>query len=135
MKGGLHFMFTQRSGVDGLAVARQRVLSPKKSWNVVFVTSPSFLSPPATAPQFFGRFGLSGTYVNSNNITCSATTARDLKHGDEYFGTFSASLLTNFQVLTGESWSEIIARPILAVGIVEKVSTAGMGIVGRVKAE
>jgi hypothetical protein len=87
----------------------------------------ALLSFPAPTPQFFGRFGLDGTYVNSNNITCSATTGRDLKFGNEYFGTFSASLLTNFQILTGESWSEIIARPILAGSVVEKVSAAGTG--------
>merc|ERR1719199_145072 len=31
--------------------------------------------------------------------------------GPEYFGTFSRSLYTFFQVLTGESWSEMVARP------------------------
>jgi len=45
--------------------------------------------------------------------------------GPEYFGTFSRSLYTFFQVLTGESWSEMIARhsiwywyydPIKAIG-------------------
>jgi len=33
--------------------------------------------------------------------------------GDEYFGSFSKSLYSFFQVLTGESWSEAIARPVL----------------------
>lgn len=45
--------------------------------------------------------------------------------GSEYFGTFSRSIYTFFQVLTGESWVEMVARPaiwyysktpILAVG-------------------
>jgi len=31
--------------------------------------------------------------------------------GPEYFGTFSKSIYTFFQVLTGESWSEMVARP------------------------
>jgi len=31
--------------------------------------------------------------------------------GNEYFGTFSKSIYTFFQVLTGESWSENVARP------------------------
>lgn len=31
--------------------------------------------------------------------------------GPEYFGTFSRSFYTFFQVLTGESWSEMVARP------------------------
>jgi len=33
--------------------------------------------------------------------------------GHEYFGTFSKSIYTFFQVLTGESWSENVARPII----------------------
>merc|ERR1719331_2097903 len=35
-------------------------------------------------------------------------TARHFCEGNEYFGTFSKSLYTFFQVLTGESWSEMI---------------------------
>jgi len=31
--------------------------------------------------------------------------------GQEYFGTFSKSFYSFFQVLTGESWSEAVARP------------------------
>jgi len=38
-------------------------------------------------------------------------TPRGLCMGPEYFGTFSRSLYTFFQVLTGESWSEMVARP------------------------
>ena len=41
----------------------------------------------------------------------SAMTARGFHFGQEYFGTFSRSLYTLFQVLTGESWSEAVARP------------------------
>eukprot|EP00747_Dinoflagellata_sp_TGD_P147715 gnl/TRDRNA2_/TRDRNA2_176844_c1_seq30.p1 gnl/TRDRNA2_/TRDRNA2_176844_c1~~gnl/TRDRNA2_/TRDRNA2_176844_c1_seq30.p1 ORF type:complete len:496 (+),score=88.53 gnl/TRDRNA2_/TRDRNA2_176844_c1_seq30:58-1545(+) len=33
--------------------------------------------------------------------------------GDEYFGSFLKSLYTFFQVLTGDSWSEAVARPIM----------------------
>ena len=33
--------------------------------------------------------------------------------GAEYFGTFTRAWYTLFQILTGESWSEAIARPIL----------------------
>ena len=77
--------------------------------------------PPPPLAQFFGKFGLSGTYTNADNVTISSISSRELKYGDEYFGTFSASLLTTFQVLTGESWSEVIARPILVGSIAEKV--------------
>lgn len=38
-------------------------------------------------------------------------SARGYCTGEEYFGTFSKSLYTFFQVLTGESWSEAVARP------------------------
>lgn len=40
-------------------------------------------------------------------------TGRGNPYGDEYFGNFFKSLFTMFQVLTGESWSEAIARPLL----------------------
>jgi hypothetical protein len=33
--------------------------------------------------------------------------------GNEYFGSFSKSIYTFFQVLTGESWSEMVARPVI----------------------
>lgn len=33
--------------------------------------------------------------------------------GDEYFGSFTKSLYTFFQVLTGESWAEMVARPVI----------------------
>jgi len=38
-------------------------------------------------------------------------TPRGKCWGPEYFGTFLRSLYTFFQVLTGESWSEMVARP------------------------
>jgi len=43
---------------------------------------------------------------NSNWIT-----TRGFCWGEEYFGCFSKSLFTFFQVLTGDSWSEMVARP------------------------
>lgn len=41
------------------------------------------------------------------------TSARGYCVGEEYFGTFSKSLYSFFQVLTGESWSEAVARPVI----------------------
>eukprot|EP00962_Isochrysis_galbana_P017897 scaffold5151_cov125-Isochrysis_galbana.AAC.3 len=64
-----------------------------------------------------------------HSFLVGATTTRDLTYGHEYFGTFSASLLTTFQILTGDSWSEIIARPIIAGTVAEKVNAAGMNSV------
>jgi hypothetical protein len=43
-----------------------------------------------------------------------AITARGHCYGDDYYGKFSKSIFTLFQVLTGESWSEACVRPILA---------------------
>eukprot|EP00929_Paragymnodinium_shiwhaense_P034958 TRINITY_DN18969_c0_g1_i2.p1 TRINITY_DN18969_c0_g1~~TRINITY_DN18969_c0_g1_i2.p1 ORF type:complete len:447 (-),score=81.33 TRINITY_DN18969_c0_g1_i2:193-1533(-) len=40
-------------------------------------------------------------------------TSRENCFGMEYFGNFSKSLYTLFQVLTGDSWSEAVVRPIL----------------------
>lgn len=50
-------------------------------------------------------------------------TARGGWFGREYFGTFLKSLYTLFQVLTGESWSEAVARP-----LIEGWSPLGAGI-------
>jgi len=40
-------------------------------------------------------------------------TSRRNCMGEEYFGDFTKSIYTFFQVLTGESWSENIARPVI----------------------
>lgn len=42
-----------------------------------------------------------------------APSNRGACFGEEYFGSFSKSLYSFFQVLTGESWSEAVARPVL----------------------
>ncbi|KAL1525316.1 hypothetical protein AB1Y20_020177 [Prymnesium parvum] len=52
-------------------------------------------------------------YVNMNNASIESVDSRGLYYGDEYFGTFSRASFTLFQVLTGESWSEIVARPVV----------------------
>jgi len=41
-------------------------------------------------------------------------TARGDRYSEEYYGTFVKALYTLFQILTGESWSEMGVRPILA---------------------
>jgi len=91
------------------------------------------------AVEFFSQFGKEGAYttlqdhVNRNvtaewamqcdangdncelyeNATVSAMTARGFTFGEEYYGTFMRALYTLFQVMTGESWSEAVARPTL----------------------
>ena len=76
--------------------------------------------------QYFRTFGENGTYTTEEaptldadgnpdyrTATASAITARNMHYGLEYYGTFSRSLYTLFQVLTGESWAEAIARPLI----------------------
>ena len=65
------------------------------------------------AVDLFRDFGKDGTYINLDEEEVSLVTSRGLDYGHEYFGNFFRSLYTLFQVLTGESWSEIVARPIL----------------------
>jgi len=52
-------------------------------------------------------------YLNTDGTIVSAVTARELCYGNEYYGTFTRAWFTLFQVLTGESWSEAVARPVL----------------------
>jgi hypothetical protein len=52
--------------------------------------------------------GMEWTYHKTYYVT-----SRGGEYGNEYFGNFFRSLYTLFQVLTGESWSEAIARPLI----------------------
>lgn len=63
--------------------------------------------------EFFMTYGENGSYTNEFGEVVELTTARDLKFGYEYFGNFGKALFTMFQVLTGESWSEVVTRPLL----------------------
>jgi len=54
---------------------------------------------------------LDGRFTNITSVT--AVTARGMYYGMEYYGSFTLALYTLFQVLTGESWSEAVARPLL----------------------
>merc|ERR1719440_1796712 len=65
------------------------------------------------AVDFFGTFGEEGYYMNIHNESISTLTARGLTYGEEYYGNFFRALYTLFQVLTGESWSEAVARPVI----------------------
>merc|ERR550514_2472231 len=78
------------------------------------------------AVELFADFGADGTYVtytDDGNLTVSSLTARGFTNGYEYYGTFSRALYTLFQVMTGESWSEAIARPLI-FGLYEDAWTA-----------
>lgn len=73
--------------------------------------------------EFFRVYGSGGEFLNEQGDAVALTTSRGQEWGWEYFGNFPKSLFTMFQVLTGESWSEAICRP-LAHGIDSLQSTA-----------
>lgn len=55
-------------------------------------------------------------------------TVRGLCVGEEYFGSFSKSFYSFFQVLTGESWSEAVARPVIWYFIDDPIRAIGSGL-------
>lgn len=48
-----------------------------------------------------------------NSTAVSSVSARGVYYGQEYYGSFSRALYTQLQILTGESWSEAVVRPLL----------------------
>jgi len=73
------------------------------------------------AVEFFAEFGKAGYYNTTIKLTdntyetvqIDSTTARGMFYGFEYYGAFDRALYTLWQVLTGESWSEAVARPLI----------------------
>ncbi len=69
------------------------------------------------AVELFRDFGAGGYYYTydefGNRTDVDSITARGYVHGLEYYGTFMRALYTLFQVQTGESWSEAVARPLI----------------------
>lgn len=65
------------------------------------------------AVEFFSLYGVGGQFVNELGNSYNYTTPRQQDYGTEYFGNFPKAMYTMFQVLTGESWSEAIVRPLL----------------------
>jgi len=63
--------------------------------------------------DMFSRYGREGSYETVAGATIPLMTARGMTYGEEYYGNFCRSLFTLFQVMTGESWSEIVARPVI----------------------
>jgi len=55
-------------------------------------------------------------------------TQRGYCVGEEYFGTFTKSLYSFFQVLTGESWSEAVARPAIWFYYDDPIRAVGGGL-------
>jgi len=82
------------------------------------------------AVELFRDFGLEGTYMTNDldNVShvVSSITARGYTNGIEYYGTYTRAMYTLFQVMTGESWSEAVARPLL-FGLYQE-STLAVGL-------
>jgi len=76
------------------------------------------------AVEYFSSFGVKGSFNTSQQrgsppysefsaVAVSSYSMRELVYGQEYYGSFFKALYTLFQVLTGESWSEAVVRPLL----------------------
>ena len=70
------------------------------------------------AVELFRGFGAGGSYetyddVSDDTLVIDSLTKRGYIYGMEYYGTFSRAMYTLFQVQTGESWSEAVARPLI----------------------
>jgi hypothetical protein len=68
--------------------------------------------------ELFHDFGEGGHYETYDDVTddtliISSLTKRGYVYGIEYYGTFSRAMFTLFQVQSGESWSEAVARPLI----------------------
>ena len=74
------------------------------------------------AVEFFRDEGHGGTMVFESGDEQPYTTLRGNDFGREYFGNFGKALFTLLQVLTGDSWSEAVGRPLL-----QSWSSAGAG--------
>jgi len=80
------------------------------------------------AVELFRDFGINGTYqVDDLGIgewqperhILDSHTPRGYTHGIEYWGLYSRSMLTLFQIMTGDSWAEGVARP-MTFGLYQK---------------
>ena len=69
------------------------------------------------AVELFREFGINGTYmtddVDSLSHVVSSITPRGYTHGIEYYGTYTRAMYTLFQVMTGDSWAEVVCRTLL----------------------
>ncbi|CAE7540773.1 unnamed protein product [Symbiodinium pilosum] len=63
--------------------------------------------------EFFMYHASNYTYTNDIGDEVDLVTPRGLDYGYDYWGNFGLALYTMFQVLTTESWSEAVGRPLL----------------------
>eukprot|EP00930_Biecheleria_cincta_P074193 TRINITY_DN61395_c0_g1_i1.p1 TRINITY_DN61395_c0_g1~~TRINITY_DN61395_c0_g1_i1.p1 ORF type:complete len:470 (-),score=100.83 TRINITY_DN61395_c0_g1_i1:40-1449(-) len=63
--------------------------------------------------ELFMDHAKDGYYLNELGDRVDIVTGRGLMYGKEYFGNFGLSAWTMFQTLTGDSWCEAVARPMI----------------------
>jgi len=76
--------------------------------------------------EFFMDYAEEGYFTNDLGMQVPLMTGREMNYGHEYFGNFGRSIYTMYQVLTGESWSEAVARPLLHTN--DPVQTFGVAL-------
>ena len=86
--------------------------------NAFFVLFIFFCIYSILAVEIFRNFGMRGVYRTYDAATgevkhVDATTPRGLNAGLEYYGTFMKAMFTMFQVMTTDSWTEGISRPLI----------------------
>ena len=86
--------------------------------NAFFVLFIFFCIYSILAVEIFRNFGVRGVYRTYDAATgevthVDATTPRGLNAGLEYYGTFMKAMFTMFQVMTTDSWTEGISRPLI----------------------
>jgi len=68
------------------------------------------------AVELFRDFGINGTYMTDDlgsiRHVVDSTTPRGYTHGIEYYGTYSRAMYTLFEIMTGDSNFEALARPL-----------------------
>jgi len=112
-------LFKRVKSLNKIVVA---ILSAIPGMSNAFIIMTIFMSIYAiVAVELFSTFGVDGDFVSTyetpdgvtHYVNVSLMTERGQPYGTEYYGTFAKSLYTMFQVMTGDSWSEIISRPLM----------------------
>jgi len=80
------------------------------------------------AVEFYFEIGEGCNVPGGVNYDTRWITFRGGCTGQEYWGTFSKSLYSFFQVLTGESWSEAVARPAIWYFYDDPIRAVGSGL-------
>ena len=122
------------SHVVSSITARGCARPPRPCWRLTpLVASSAVPLPcaPSPGPRAVGELlaGRLASRVPTARLTGSSASFDSLRadtNGIEYYGTYTRAMYTLFQVMTGESWSEAVARPLL-FGLYQE-STLAVGL-------